>query len=155
MGLRERIESNSEPVPFAGCWLWLLSVDRDGYGRIGTGTFRNPRTERAHRVSYRAFVGDVPRGLHVLHRCDTPACVNPAHLFVGTDAENAEDRERKGRGRRLIGEASPHAKLTELDVRRIRSLLAAGVTHRRIAALFGVASARIGDIARGATWRHV
>jgi hypothetical protein len=82
------------PVPEAGCWLWLGSTGRGGYGRIRVG---GNRTARTHRLAWELNRGPIPDGLHVLHKCDTPCCINPDHLFLGTPLDNAHDRDRKGR----------------------------------------------------------
>lgn len=73
----------------AECWLWTGKLDRKGYGRFGT--------HRAHRYSYETMIGDIPRGMFVCHRCDTPGCVRPTHLFLGTARDNMQDCLRKGR----------------------------------------------------------
>lgn len=85
------------------CWLWCGSLDRDGYGRQRVGN----RPRLAHRVSYALAHGDVPDGAVVMHSCDTPACVNPAHLKAGTQQENIAQREARGRGVRPNGKAKP------------------------------------------------
>lgn len=78
-----------------GCWTWFKSKDQCGYGMIGIAP---GRCNRAHRVSYELHVGPIPAGMIVRHSCDNPPCVNPAHLSVGTDADNVRDRDSRGRG---------------------------------------------------------
>ena len=88
------IESRSEAVTESGCWIWMRSTASHGYG-----DFRlNYKLFLAHRASYEAFVGPIPDGMFVLHRCDVKQCVNPDHLFLGTNADNMADKEAKGRG---------------------------------------------------------
>jgi len=88
------------------CWEWRAALTGKGYGKIQWGR----RYVNAHRVVYEHFHGPIPKGLLVLHRCDNRVCVNPAHLFVGTAKDNADDMMRKGRGRGANGEVlTPHA----------------------------------------------
>lgn len=95
---KQRIEENSVKIPYCGCWIWGMQSDRCGYGKMSYG-----RSKRlAHRVSYAAFISD-PKGMLVCHKCDTPSCVNPDHLFLGTHQDNTDDMVRKGRGRRTHG----------------------------------------------------
>ena len=123
-----------------GCWLWRASRKPHGYGQLRLdGT-----TRYAHRVAYRLVKGPIPTGLDVCHLCDVRACVNPAHLFVGTRADNMQDAARKGR----VGSA----KLTPEDVRAIRADTRPQVA---IAASYGVVQTTISSIKRGKTWRHV
>src|SRR5687768_11211559 len=110
--LRDRIlERISKSA--AGCWLWTANVDRDGYGYLNRGRLGEGNV-RAHRASYEVFVGPIPPGLYVLHRCDVPGCVNPEHLFVGTQKTNLQDAAAKNRTAR--GERVSSAKLTADDV---------------------------------------
>lgn len=104
MGLMERFMDKVEPEPMSGCWLWRGAVRGGGYGEIGIGskTDKTASMRAAHRVSYELFVGKIPPKMNILHSCDMPLCVNPDHLFVGTQADNCRDRARKGRGKRSI-----------------------------------------------------
>lgn len=90
----------------SGCWLWTGAVSRGraNYGSLGY----HGKSERAHRVSYKEFVGTIPAGLHVLHACDTPLCINPRHLFLGTHKENMQDKIKKGRDHNLVKTHCPH-----------------------------------------------
>jgi len=91
----DRILDGSMPVSETGCWLWLGHLHGSGYPRLKI----NKKNKSAHRYSYEAFVGPIPDGLLVCHKCDVPSCVNPAHLFVGTHKDNARDMMQKGRNR--------------------------------------------------------
>lgn len=88
-------ESLSVPEPNSGCLLWIGSTNRKGYGQFNTGY----TTAAAHRIAYERAFGPIPEGLCVCHRCDTPACVNPDHFFVGTIEDNNKDMARKGRAK--------------------------------------------------------
>lgn len=98
MDLQYRLLKHSTPEPNTGCWLWLSGSGFGGYGRIGI----NKITKSAHRVSYEVFKGKIPKGLGVLHNCDTPACINPDHLFVGTHTENMRDCLVKLRNKHML-----------------------------------------------------
>ena len=95
-----RFEEKFIPEPNTGCWIWMVGANKQGYGLF----WADGRPTRAHRFAYAKYVGPIPDGLHVLHRCDVPSCVNPAHLFLGTNADNVADREIKGRGNPPYGE---------------------------------------------------
>jgi hypothetical protein len=136
-----------EPEPMTGCWLWTGSCKKtSGYGDVRIG-YKNVL---AHRMSYAIHRGEIPDGQCVLHKCDNRSCVNPGHLFLGTYKDNAEDRERKGRGNQLSGEAHPRAKLTLLDVAEIR---ASSAPSRALGRKFGVDKAIIQRIRKGEIWR--
>lgn len=92
--LKERLFENSIPEPNTGCWLWTKST-RNGYGRIRV----NGKKESAHRISFLLFNGMIPESMGVLHKCDTPSCINPEHLWVGTHRDNMMDALKKGRSR--------------------------------------------------------
>jgi hypothetical protein len=146
------------------CWLWTGAMYRDGYGSFGIQTStRKSFPRRAHRVSWELTSGEtIPDGIHVCHRCDNPACVNPAHLFLGTRSDNMKDCIKKGRDRarthpetRPLGSKNHFATLTESDIPKIRAMLAGGTSRKEIAKRFGVQDAAISKIALGKTWRHV
>lgn len=115
------------------CREWRAGRDRGGYGVIRAGK-RGDRHLRAHRVAWELARGPIPPGLCVLHRCDVRACVNPDHLFLGTNEENMRDMVAKGRQAR---------KLTETARLEIRRAAAAGVTHARIASTHGVCAVTV------------
>jgi len=145
--VRERLLAHSMPEPNSGCWLWTGYADKDGYGytRIATHNFR------AHRASYIVFRGDIPEGMRACHKCDNAGCINPDHIFLGTDADNIADKIRKGR-HRGGGNAAGNAKLNASEVLRIRT---ESGTHRDIGDKYGVKESTVSLIKRGKTWRHL
>jgi len=144
-------ETRSTKDAGTGCWLWAGALHRDGYGEFSdTG-----RTSLSHRGAWEAAHGSIPEGIHVCHRCDVRRCVNPAHLFLGTNADNVRDKVSKGRQSRLRGSHHGRAKLTEHDVRIIKMLLNLGVQSKRLATLYGVSKSGIGFIKTGQHWAHV
>jgi len=96
----QRLERGYTPDPNSGCWLWVRG-QRNKKSLYGSLTFKR-KVIYAHRLSYETFVGPVPPGLDVLHKCDTPACVNPQHLWVGTHTENMRDCMEKGRNPTML-----------------------------------------------------
>jgi hypothetical protein len=135
-----------------GCWIWQGATSSSGYGHF----MWDGQLLKAHRVSYEVHIGPIPKGLWVIHKCDVRACCCPDHLSVGTDQDNADDRETKGRGVYLHGQSNGRAMLTDSKVREIRRLLAAcRHTGREIGNMFGVSEYIISDIKRGKSWRHV
>ena len=133
------------------CWLWTRCL-AGGYGQLD---FMGKRT-KAHRVAWELTRGPIPAGVGphgtcVLHRCDTRACVNPAHLFLGTNAENVEDRNRKRR--QASGERQGNSKLTRVLVDIIRTSHASGVFSKaELGRWFGVTAENIGLIVNGKSW---
>jgi hypothetical protein len=136
-----------------GCWNWTASCNGPGYGQIRPGGCGNQLL--AHRVSWEIHHGPIPDGLCVLHDCDNPPCVNPAHLFLGTKGDNTRDMHAKGRNPDLRGELGPLAKLTEKQVLEIKMYLAQGVIHRIVAKHFGVGKTAIQKINAGVRWKHL
>lgn len=149
----ERFDAKWIPEPNSGCWLWLASCDKDGYGKFGIGG----RTTRANRASWQMRRGGIPDGQQVLHRCDTPCCVNPEHLFIGDDKVNAADKAAKGRASRVSvprpGEANPAARLSATQVARMRRLRADGAQLKQLAEQYGVSLSHVSNVVRGLRWR--
>lgn len=144
------------------CWLWKAGVTVGGYGKFYLRREDRKFTLLAHRVSLFLHSGESPQQL-VLHRCDRPSCVNPDHLFVGTDIDNINDKLSKGRGRGwrlaprpgLTGERHHRAKLSDEKVRQIRELFRSGESKTVLGQRFGVSDVNIHAIVVGKTWRHV
>lgn len=134
------------------CWPWLgRSVDKDGYGLI---KFRSEHL-RTHRLAWCLTFGVIPDDLHVLHTCDNPPCCNPNHLFLGTELDNARDRQAKGRGNKSRGENHSRAKLTALSVGLIKWRLLCGESQVSIADCFGVTGSNIWCIAHNVSWADI
>lgn len=163
------------------CWPWTAARTAFGYGT----TWWRGEAQRAHRVAWAIAIGPIPDGLHVCHSCDDPPCCNPAHLWLGTAADNAADRDRKGRtgaargdahgarlhperlargdrsGARLHperlarGEANGSAKLDEAAVREIRRRHAQGESAKALGRYMGVSGFAITCVVTRKTWGHV
>ncbi len=127
----ERVDKGDELL---SCWEWGGCVDKDGYGFIGVAG----KTCKTYRYSWTLRYGDIPKGKHVLHKCDNRKCVNPAHLVMGTPAENSLDMVSKNR--QAKGERIRISKLTTADVLEIKRLLSDGLMQTKIAKHFGVAN---------------
>jgi hypothetical protein len=158
----------------SGCWLWTGGL-REGYGSIGSGggngRGQGGHSLLAHRVAYQMMVGNIPPGLFVCHSCDVRNCVNPGHLWLGTNKDNIRDALSKGRmaigdrnglrlhpERRVVlrGSALPQAKLTEAQVLEIRTRYAHGRGNQQaLAAEYGVDPSLVSRIVRCELWRHV
>lgn len=139
-----------------GCWEWTGARKKEGYGATGYRLAPGKRRlVHAHKLSWEIHFGPVPVGIQVCHRCDNPPCVNPDHLFLGTQADNIADMIAKGRHVAVRGAASPHAKLTEEAVSSIRKLRAQGVTLQELAEMYGVALQNISMAANRKSWRHL
>jgi hypothetical protein len=146
--LRERFESKYVPEPNTGCWLWIACTNSDGYGHIKV----NGNQVRAHRLSYELSNGDIPDGLGVLHKCDVRSCVNPEHLFIGTQQDNVTDMLKKGRANYPTENNHGRSKLTKENVYQIRKRLERGHTQYEIAKSFGVTRSNISYIKAFKTW---
>lgn len=160
---------NSLPRRFSGkvdfngqCWMWKNYKDKDGYGQYSVKSY----PIQAHRFSWIHFNGEIPDGLCILHKCDTPACVNPTHLFLGTKRDNAKDMASKQRNwstkyPELVPKKESHwnAKLTQADVDEIRKLYRKGnrwapseFDATNLAKKFGVHKVQINKIVNQERW---
>ena len=139
------------------CWLWTGFTRENGYGVIGI----KYKEYRVHRVSYFIEHGRIDNDRLVLHRCDVRACVNPAHLFLGTPKDNSQDAVKKGRNAKLFGERNGKAKLTRQTVRTIKRMLKdkangrCNLRQHEIARRFGVSEATVSYLKNGGRWDFI
>ena len=150
---RERFLSSFKVVN--ECWLWTGTINDTGYGvlSIGSKADKTRRNVLAHRFSFELHKGALPAGLNVCHRCDTPACVNPGHLFAGTQADNVADMVSKGRHQK--GSRNGNAKINEAVAAQILAAVKSGSTRTNVAQQFGVTRSLVSMIANGKRWGHV
>jgi len=141
------------------CWEWRAAISSSGYGSFG---FKE-KVQLAHRVSYELTNGSIPdgegyHGMCVCHSCDNKSCVNPSHLFLGTQKENIKDMFKKGREVRGLnkGERAGSAKLKEVDIVNIRAIYKyTKVSQYRLANIYSVAQSAISKIVLRKSWKHV
>jgi hypothetical protein len=162
------------------CWTWMGNKGRGGYGQFRVGS----KMVRSHRFSWMEVHGSISEDLFVCHTCDNPSCVRPDHLFLGTAADNSNDKVAKGRQaqgdntiyrkypeKRMIGDKNPSrshpeshprgerhgmAKITESDVLKIREMYATGEhTQRNLAKQFGVTQTLVHFIVKRLKWAHI
>ena len=139
VNLKEKLEANVL-VSTSGCWDWQLSRYAGGYGRISIG---KQKQDYAHRVSYRVYHGEIPKGMVVRHSCDNPRCCNPEHLSLGTQRDNVHDCISRGRNHYppiARGEANHKTKLTAEDVKYI---LQSTESNKVLAKMFNVTAQAI------------
>ncbi|HLO78162.1 MAG TPA: HNH endonuclease [Magnetospirillum sp.] len=132
-----------EMIPFSTCWYWSAYCDAKGYGRVR----HNGEMLTAHRFSYEVHHGPIPEGMQVCHSCDVRSCVNPAHLFLGTQLDNIQDMVAKGRHSK--GETHAHSKLTSEQVSAIRAKRLAGQQIKSIAEDYGIHNSQVSKICTG------
>ncbi len=131
------------------CWNWLAYQDEDGYGYFNV----NLASRKAHRVSYVLARGSLKTSLLVCHSCDNPSCVNPSHLWAGTNQQNIDDMIRKSRS--LKGTRNPNVKLTENEVRHILKLSREGIFGTKIAGIIGCGRRTVSNILTGKQWTSI
>lgn len=148
--VRGRLEYLSIPEPNSGCLLWLGNIVTFGHGIL-----RTPQGDAlAHRLSWEFAFGPIPDGLCCLHKCDVPACINPAHLFLGTKADNNADRHRKGRYDPAGWQGERHG-MAEISEATALEILNAKGNHADIARRFGMDRSHVWRIRTGRSWKHL
>ncbi len=147
-----RFWEHVKPGEETDCWPWLSEGEiPKGYGKLFCRRPDGSRyVLRGHRISYLLHKGAIPDGLVVRHACDNPPCCNPAHLLIGTKADNARDMVERGRSNKPAGMRHPRRVLSETQVAEIRRRY---VTMRQLAQEYGVAISTISGVIHGATWR--
>lgn len=157
MPVEMRLLSHVQKNEISGCWEWT-GAKRRGYGRTSFGSRKDGtrRNVSAHRLAFMVWVGEIPDGYEVCHKCDNPACINPEHLFVGTKQENMADRDKKGRNINLVGEEQVRSKLTKKDVKAARWERAyQGTSFQKLADRYGVSKKTMQNAINGVTWKCV
>lgn len=152
MNINARFDAKYVPEPNSGCWLWVGATTKQGYGSFYVA---DKQARLAHRVSWFLHRGEMPPpSIKVCHSCDTPACVNPDHLWLGSQRDNAADCIQKGRARRArqVGETNPAAVLRESDV---EAILNDRRSYSQIARAYGCSQSSIGMIKTGRNWKHI
>lgn len=142
--LLERFEEKTLLIPFSTCHWWDGAPDRNGYGRISVGSVNYS----AHRMAYKIYKGEIPENMIVCHTCDNPMCVNPDHLWLGTNRENLQDMVKKGR----TGERG--RKFNRNKAATIR-FLSESFSTKEIAAFYSVKPRAIRNIINRKTWKHI
>jgi len=160
----EKVDNTPNPK---NCWIWTACKSRNGYGNWGL----NGKNFGTHRASWMIHNGEIPNGFYVLHKCDVPLCVNPSHLFLGTQRQNIADMKNKGRGNWASGKnqglhknpqlaargsKSGRSVLVESQVIEIRNLHKAGnISQIELAKKFNCGKSTVGAIILRQTWAHI
>lgn len=132
------------------CWEWIGNISLLGYGHF----FMNGKLEQAHRAAWKIYKGKIPKGICVCHTCDNPSCVNPKHLWLGTQTENIRDMMKKGRGMKADSAKNGGAKLNWNQVEKIRKLYKTGdYFYKELANMFGVCESQIKRIMNNWSWK--
>jgi len=147
--VEQRFYEKFEAVTETGCWIWTGALNGGGYGSMTI----NSESVRAHRYSYELHIGPIPPQMFVCHSCDVRSCVNPDHLFLGTNQDNMQDCVNKGRISR--GEDRHNAKLTPDLVGEIRERYLAGETQHFLAKEYNMCQSTISRVCAEKYWSHI
>jgi hypothetical protein len=144
----ERIANKIMPEPNTGCWFWMGVLNK-GYGM----TSLPGKVCSAHRMIYKLLIGKIPKYIFACHSCDNPSCVNPFHVFLGTQSDNMTDMKLKGRS--LSGELNGFSRFNTKQILRIRNLYEIGYRQKRIAKIFKTSQGCISNIITKRAWKHI
>lgn len=133
------------------CWNWIGPVSNRGYGLL----HHVDKMKKCNRIVWIITNGEIPKGIHVLHKCDNTLCVRPSHLFLGTHTDNMRDCIKKGRGNKARGERVTNSKLTESQVLHMRKLDSCGHASSQLSRKFGVAYNTVRHVVTRGTWKHI
>jgi hypothetical protein len=148
---KERFDEKWVLCNHTGCWAWTAGKDKDGYGEFWAGKELGKEHDiGAHRASWLIHKGKISEDMQVLHTCDNPSCVNPEHLFLGTNAKNMKDKVSKGRQPK--GADYNRSSLIDSDIPMIRK---SAMTARELALIYGVTASTIDHIRTRRKWKHV
>lgn len=145
-----RLASRTKLDSSTGCYNWVGTKMKQGYGV----TVFNKKKIATHRLAYTCFIGDIPKGMFVCHKCDNRACHNPSHLFIGSHQDNMNDMKKKGRQVKRAGVLNKNAKLDESIIMQIRSLYPKK-TQVEIAKMFDLSVVHVQSIIKRRRWAHV
>ena len=148
--LAARFHEKYERIPFSGCWLWTAGTNERGYGIIGVTAYR---VDKAHRVSWRLHHGEIPIGANVLHKCDVPGCVNPAHLFLGTLSDNMQDCVTKKRNF-IPDNKGINAAWAKLDWDAVADIKTKRMTQQAFSVLYGCSRSAVRNVQLNKSWKE-
>lgn len=134
-----------------GCWNWTGAGTKEGYGHISY----KAKVKKSSRIMWEWIYGKIPNKMIICHNCDNPKCVNPDHLFLGTDAINRVDCMKKGRMKYFHGENCSQAKLKDFQVLEIKKLLKDGFSITELAKMYSMGKTTIAHIKNGDNWKHI
>jgi hypothetical protein len=156
----QRVLEKTVFLPWSGCWIFTGAVNKGGYGIVGLGK-RGESNDRAHRITYRHFKGETPSGMFVCHTCDVRCCVNPDHLFLGTNQNNVDDMVKKKRNSKpprnlhVVGEKHPLSKFSDQQVLQLREMHKSGSSIYKLAKDYKVANSTMQRIIQGKRYKNV